>query len=281
MGHFVKSMREIHRQGSNTREWIVSGHREAGLGRRHARYAGYTEAGPDYGFVRHDPAFTLLLVGESGEGVVSLGQGWATCPPGYAYIASPHHPHAYHIRSGSNWRLHWLVYWDEGAVPGIRAGDEPRLLPVEATGLRHAIEGLYSENAGKADPSLLGLWTALVDHNAFRLLDCDRHDPRLDQVWLTVQRDLGADWTLTRLGRTAGMSTENLRRLCQQHHGCAPMAYVTRLRMEHAAKLLRMSDEKLSSLAARLGYADPFSFSAAFKRTHGKAPSAFRTRERP
>lgn len=278
MAHFVKNMREIHNLGKRTREWIVSGRREAALGRTHARYAGYTEATPGYGFVRHDPAFTTLLVTERGEGIVSLGQGWASCPPGYAYVASPHHPHAYHAAPGGDWRLHWLIYWEEGALPGIQQGQEPRLLPVEATGFRHAIEGLYAENSGKADPKLLALWTSLVDHHAFRLMDSDagRHDARLDQLWLAVQQNLGGHWTLPRLASLAGMSAENLRRLCRHYHGCSPMAHVTRLRMQHAADLLRMSDEKLSSLAARLGYADPFSFSAAFKRLQGKSPKAWR-----
>ena len=38
------------------------------------------------------------------------------------------------------------------ALPTLDAGRPPRLVSVDATGLRHAVEGLCHENAGRADP---------------------------------------------------------------------------------------------------------------------------------
>ena len=74
----------------------------------------------------------------------------------------------------------------------------------------------------------------------------------------------------------AGMSEENLRRLCLRLHQRAPMAQLTWMRMQTAADILAHSEGKLGELAARLGYADAFAFSTAFKRVMGRSPREFR-----
>ena len=53
-------------------------------------------------------------------------------------------------------------------------------------------------------------------------------------------------------------------------------AYVTELRMEHAARLLRETDDKTYLIAERTGYTDPNYFSFVFKRHFGLPPSKFR-----
>lgn len=54
------------------------------------------------------------------------------------------------------------------------------------------------------------------------------------------------------------------------------IAYLTEVRMEHAARLLRETDEKTYLIAERTGYADPNYFSFVFKRHFGLPPSKFR-----
>ena len=104
------------------------------------------------------------------------------------------------------------------------------------------------------------------------------------ELMMGMARDVGAlaaAWDLTRMARCAGVSEESLRRLCQRYLKRSPMAQLTRMRMQAAADILRYTDEKLASVALRLGYADAFSFSAAFKRTMGRSPQTFRKRGRP
>lgn len=273
----IKSLREIHNLGSATREWMVSSERVPGYGKKHVRIAGWTEAGRGYRFVRHDPPFAVILVTERGEGRAWVDGEWRAFPAGYAYITSPRAPSAYHIKPGCTWRLHWVIYWEETLLPSLESGRAPRLVPVEATGLRQAIEGCCHEKGTKADPGVLGLWAALIDRAVLRILDADKGDPRLDRLWLAIREDIGGKWNLTRMARCVGLSEESLRRLCQRHLKRSPMAQLTRMRMNTAADILQHTEEKLASLAALLGYADAFSFSTAFKRTLGKSPHHFRT----
>lgn len=48
------------------------------------------------------------------------------------------------------------------------------------------------------------------------------------------------------------------------------------MRMALAADLLCQPDESLTTVAEKVGYASPFAFSAAFKRTRGLSPQAHR-----
>ncbi|CAM5252574.1 AraC family transcriptional regulator OS=Streptomyces cyaneofuscatus OX=66883 GN=G3I52_19320 PE=4 SV=1 [Streptomyces cyaneofuscatus] len=54
------------------------------------------------------------------------------------------------------------------------------------------------------------------------------------------------------------------------------MAYLTEWRMALAADLLTRPELTVAAVARRVGYADAFGFSAAFKRLRGESPSAFR-----
>jgi AraC-like DNA-binding protein/quercetin dioxygenase-like cupin family protein len=274
----LNSLPETHQLGTSTKEWVVASERVSSFGATHARYAGYTEGRKGCKFVRHSPPFAMVLVTERGAGRVLVDGAWRVCSPGFAYLTAPRVPHAYHIAPGGMWRFHWVIYWEEGAMPSLEPGGAPRLRRVEATGLRHAVEGFCHEKGTRAEPAMLELWAALLDRAVLRVLDSEKADPRLDQLWSAVRQDLGAAWDLPRLARCAGMSEEGLRRRCQQHLQRSPMAQLTRMRMHAAADILQHTDEKLASLATRLGYADPFSFSTAFRRVMGRAPREWRER---
>ena len=275
----TSDIREIHQLGHSTREWVVAGERLASTGATCARFTGYTEAGRGYRFGRIAPPFAQVLVTESGEGVVLVDRAWRSCPAGFAYLTAPRATCAYHIKPESGtWRLHWSIYGEECLLPSLPPGAAPRLVAVEATSFRHAVEGYCHEKGSRGDDGVLGLWAALVDRAVWRMLDAGQGDPRLDRLWLAVRQDFGGAWTLRRMASEAGLSEESLRRLCHKHLKRPPMAHVARLRMQAAADFLQHTGEKLETLAARFGYADAFSFSTAFRRVWGVPPSRYRER---
>ena len=64
--------------------------------------------------------------------------------------------------------------------------------------------------------------------------------------------------------------------LFKREVGLSFTAYVTKMRMEEAARLLRETDEKTWRIAEATGYGDPNYFSYVFKRHFGQSPSRFR-----
>ncbi|SOD58601.1 AraC-type DNA-binding protein [Streptomyces zhaozhouensis] len=83
-------------------------------------------------------------------------------------------------------------------------------------------------------------------------------------------------WTLAALAREAGVSRTTLAGRFTRLVGEPPLAYLTEWRMSLAADLLTDSTAPLASVARRVGYADAFGFSTAFKRVHGTSPSTYR-----
>jgi AraC-like DNA-binding protein len=242
------------------------------------KFAGYSDAGRGYRFVRHNPTFTQILACTQGEGRALIGGRWVRFPAGHAYVTPPRTLCAYEIKPGSRWHVCWVIYDEKTRLHSLTNEQEPRLVPADAFGLHHAIAGLCHEASGTAEPSALDLWTALLHRQAMRISQADDTDPRLSELWLMVRRNLGEAWDLQRMARCAGLSRESLRRLCLQHFGRPPLAQLTQLRMLSAADLLACTQEKISSIASRMGYDDAFAFSNAFKREMGQPPSHYRAR---
>src|SRR5215470_4568854 len=55
-----------------------------------------------------------------------------------------------------------------------------------------------------------------------------------------------------------------------------PLRYLSRLRIDAAARRLRSSDDKLSAVAAEAGYESVSAFNRAFKRQVGMTPGEYR-----
>jgi AraC-like DNA-binding protein len=78
------------------------------------------------------------------------------------------------------------------------------------------------------------------------------------------------------LAATSGLSRATFARLFPRVLGQAPMQYLTDWRMTLARDLLRTDHATLAQIAARIGYASPYAFGAAFRRHHGQPPGRWR-----
>ena len=54
------------------------------------------------------------------------------------------------------------------------------------------------------------------------------------------------------------------------------VAYLTKVRLEHAVELLRTTEDKTYVIAGQVGYTEPNYFSYVFKRRFGVSPSKYR-----
>ena len=81
------------------------------------------------------------------------------------------------------------------------------------------------------------------------------------------------------LAREAAVSRATLARRFPAVLGEAPAAYLTRWRMDLAARRLRDSDDS-SSRSPAVGYTSVYAFSRAFRRARGVPPGRFRAAAR-
>ena len=279
MDRVPKNLCEIHSLGPATHEWLVGTRQVPAVHLTHTRVAGYSEAQHGYEFVRHSPVFSQVLACIGGEGEVLIDGRWQRCPAGLAYVTAPRALCAYQVRPRGRWQVCWVLYEEVMQLPALEAGQAPRLVRADATGLHLAIEGLCHEAGAEAEQGAMEFWAALVHRQVLRILQPAGGDPRLSQLWSAVRHDLGGAWDLSRMAKCAGMSQESLRRLCLRYVGRPPLSHLAHLRMLFAADLLSCTREKIASIAARAGYGDAFAFSTAFKRVMRMPPSRYRLRQ--
>jgi transcriptional regulator GlxA family with amidase domain len=99
-----------------------------------------------------------------------------------------------------------------------------------------------------------------------------------DSVTVDVEEALRV-LTTPRPAEVASVSRASLTRRFNTVLGVSPMTYLTQWRLATGADLLDRTDATLASVARQVGYASPFSFSAAFKKHYGVSPREFRGRE--
>jgi AraC-like DNA-binding protein len=118
-------------------------------------------------------------------------------------------------------------------------------------------------------------------------------EPDLPTSWLTGLRDPvvaaalqamhdkpGQPWTIESLAREVAVSRATLARRFPALVGATPAAYLTRWRMDLAARQLRDTDQPLDSIAHQVGYTSEYAFSRAFSRARSVPPGRYRTQSR-
>jgi AraC-like DNA-binding protein len=105
-------------------------------------------------------------------------------------------------------------------------------------------------------------------------------DPSTAAALGAMHRRAEAPWTVASLAEEVGLSRSVFAARFTRLVGEPPLGYLTRLRMQKAATLLR--DGATLGTASRLtGYASEASFSHAFRQWAGVAPGAWRQKVRP
>ncbi len=90
---------------------------------------------------------------------------------------------------------------------------------------------------------------------------------------LLIRNFTDPDLILKDLVKSIPVNGDYLSRLFKQHHGMTPHEYLTKLRLDHAAYLLRGDGVSVSEAAYRSGFYDPLYFSRLFRRHMGVPPS--------
>lgn len=105
-------------------------------------------------------------------------------------------------------------------------------------------------------------------------------DPVVGAAVAKLHADPARDWTTETLARETAVSRATLTRRFAATLGESPSAYLTRWRMDLAARRLTDSDDSLDQVAAAVGYTSVYAFSRAFSRARAVPPGRFRAAAR-
>jgi len=93
-----------------------------------------------------------------------------------------------------------------------------------------------------------------------------------------IESKYATDLDLDQLAREIATSRRQLQRVFAEVGETSFREYLAKVRMRHAARLLREGAIPVREVAQSVGYRQPAQFAKAFRRHHGTAPSSLKGR---
>ncbi len=270
----------VRADAQDARPWLAGSPICSALAGCQVRHLGVAEMPSPFEIVRSRLGGSYLLACFGGEGRVLVDGSWVACRPGQAALLPPGTLHAFHTPTGVRWDFCWVRYQEHAGQMPLAAAQTPVIAAYDPEPLRLAILGLHRECSTVGVPAAAEGWVALIHHYVLRFAEPARMDKRLWRLWENVAAHLDHPWTVSAMASEAHLSEKQLQRLCRKELGRNPRRQLIWLRMRQAADLLSNSDAKVETVAARVGYQNPFVFSTTFKRVMGWSPSGYPGRRR-
>lgn len=260
------------------REWLKGSPVCELLSQHHILHVGIMHAAEPFEVSRKDQSGTFMLACFSGKGRVLEGGRWKTVAAGEACLLPPFVANVLKCIPGEKWEFAWVRYIESRETAPIVSDISPVTGKYDPEPLRRSIDGLIAESSGEASLAMQHLWVELIHNYVLRFSQPHHKDDRLWKLWKAVELHYEKQWSLGDLAQLACVSEEHLRRLCKKQLGRSPMQHLTFLRMQRASELLATTDEKIETIAHKVGYSGAFHFSNVFTKWVGWRPSEHRVR---
>ncbi len=239
----------------------------------------------DYRVRREDFPFWCLEFVAGGEGEVTFSGRQHALVPGAVFTYGPGIPHDIATHPRRRLVKYFVSFTGSGARGFLERARLPPAKPMhtrQAEDLRQGFDLMVRQGRRAAPwagefcrPMLEAIGQILAsslvpesDRRSRAYASFERCRDHLEQRFLEVT-------TLAEIATACRLDPCTLSRLYRRFARESPRRHLLRLRMRHAAELLRLPGTLVKQAAAALGYADAFQFSRAFKGVYGVAPEHF------
>ena len=252
----------------------------------HVICGGWERSAPGYHIARSDFRYLAVEFVAGGHGTLLMGGREHALSRGTVFAYGPGISHEIQTDSSDRLSKYFVDFSGSEAVPALaEAGIPPGACQgvADPAEVQAALERVVE--AGKRGTPIATRMTALQ----VRMLLLVLADVRLPAGTRGIQaqrtflrcRDLiekrhSGLRTAEEAAAACGLAPAYLSRLFRRFAGQPVYQFLMRLKMSEAAALLRRNALSVSETAEMFGM-DPFHFSRAFKRVHGRAPVHFRT----
>jgi transcriptional regulator GlxA family with amidase domain len=169
----------------------------------------------------------------------------------------------------------------------VISGDDGRLITSgQATAYHDLALYLIAKHVGPATAQAVArfnLWQWHQDGQApFQVFDppTDHGDAAVLAAQRGIDENFAVAAPVEEMVDWSGLAPRTFKRRFTAATGQTPIAYVQRIRVERAKRLLESGDQPVEEISWAVGYEDPASFRRLFKRLTGLTPSAYRQRFR-
>lgn len=232
--------------------------------------------------MRQVPRGHVLHLVHAGDGVVEADGRPFRCTAGSVFCFAPGVAIHYHDRRERPWRYTWVV------IVGTRAGElcarlggregfwaRDDLAVARARGLLDEIEAAYRSEDHSPFFAQAAAWR-VMDALSPSVVAGDRVGHLATAVRRILDEQYAMPMKIAALASQLGIDRSTLFRRFRELYGCAPKEYLDRVRLDHAAALLRDGALAVGDVARRCGYAGAPRFAKAFRARFAIAPSRYR-----
>jgi len=231
-----------------------------------------------------DP-FVIVQCTLHGNGIFALNGKSHRVPPGHTFVAIVPEDSRYHYPSETRepWVFSWINFYGDLAIQlwtSLRNQAGP-VIPLQPTALR-MLRNLIARvsKAKRAEPYETSRMAYEFYLETLRHLPRPRETKPFQDVIAYFQAHYQEGLRMKEIAAHAGMSREHFTRLFNRQIGCAPAAFLRRIRLEAAARLLRTTDLPIGEAAFRCGWSSASKLDLFFKRHYGVSPREYRKRRR-
>lgn len=229
----------------------------------------------------------LLLYCTAGSGWLEADGKREAIGAGSLVLLPPGVAHRYGADAHPPWTI-WWCHFTGSALPALLAhlglgGRRSLDIGLQPALINHFRALLAVQQTGFALESYLHASAQLRVLLTFLALKIPRGNEAparaadIDRITAWMREHIERPVELAELAAaTSSLSVFHFARRFRATTGVAPMQYFIHLRMEHACRLLDMSDAPVHRIARQLGYEDPYYFSRLFRKVIGIAPSDYR-----
>jgi len=219
------------------------------------------------------------------------GQGWYsvkgkkfTVKPNQYFILPKSVAHEYGAELKNPWSIYWVHFTGENAAyladylqpkkhePVLVAPSALRLMLFEDI-LSHLELLNNNSNLIYANSSL---YAFLISFQRLQLKTSNKEDNPIEDVIAYMKANLDKNLTLEDLAGHVHMSPSHLSAIFRQKTKYSPINLFTSLKIQKASQLLLDEHYNIKTIAASLGYDDPYHFSRVFRNTMGISPKYFK-----
>lgn len=254
-------------------------------------FGGYERCDADYRIDRRNFPWHCLEFVSRGSGKVTLDGIEHQLKPGSCFLYGPGLPHRIESSADHPLGKYFVGFTGKGVADFLeRYGIVPGFVSTCLKGepVRRTFDALI--DAGVRKSRLGSPICSLITRQL--LLMCGGDAPAqadtgspaygtYSRVRDFIERNFLDLGTLEAVSQACKVDAPYICRLFARYHDESPYQFLTRLRMEHASRLLLDGEATVKSVAASMGFKDAFHFSRVFKAVHHVPPSRFRQSMHP
>lgn len=235
----------------------------------------------------------ILILCLKGSGCYDINGERGVLQANHAILIPRNTPHVYWASDTDPWSIYWVHFKGSSGdffAHQLASGEHTLAVDEDAmTTLQHLFEecckalmtGFVLERMIYASQTLHHLLACLFFNNrAFSPTLQTSRFHNLDSTLAYLHHNVHKLLSLADMARHADLSPSHFSRLFKEQTGYSPIDYFIHLKVQHACRLLFLTNMTVSEISYELGYEDAAYFSRLFKKVVGSSPTHYRNKPR-